>query len=490
MDKNGVLTIKDWNKIGMTKHPIYGFGVLKNVEIFENPGILKLKNRTVNTGNTYVGLPNAEVYDIYGNIYTFGGETGASSGTVYKNGTSIQSALANPWDLKIYKDYLWVSYSSVLSCYGPLSSGSAQWFGNVLTGFNSSASGQLLVGQDDFLYRLNGNLVSKIEVTSSGTVGVAPSLSVSTSLDLKDGEYGVCLTEYGTKLVIGTTTSSTYASRNNSPGARLYSWNRQAGTLGNPGLADLPVVFNENGINAVIQHANKLYVSAGNQGNIYVSDGVNYRKIASLPYVRDGVYYPCSVFVNAMSISPFGTLLVGVSSEYSEFLNPGVYEIDINDSNYPVSFRTVSSMTLGNQIKIGFINSKDYQTLRIGWSNGATYGTDATDFRMYDSYGGVAESPLYVVGTFREKKTFEQISFSLASPLVSGQNIRLSYRLNDTDDFTTIGTWGYSTIGGVASWADSASISDAETIQIKAELDQSITTLYGSNIRIISVSLW
>lgn len=489
MYKDGILTIKDWQK-GMVKHPIYGFGVLKNVEVFENPGILKLKNRVVNTGDTYAGLPCAEVYDIYGNIYTFGGETGLSSGTVYKNGASIQSSLSNPWDLKIYKDYLWVSNSSVLSCYGPLSSGGAQWFGNVLTGFDASSCGQLLVAQDSFLYRLNGNLVSKIEVTSSGTVGVAPSLSVATSLDMRDGEYATCITEYGTKVVIGTTTSSTYASRNNLPGARLYTWNRQAGTLGNPGLADLPVIFNENGINAVIQHANKLYVSAGSQGNIYVSDGVNYSRITALPYVKDGVNYPCSVFVNAMSISPMGTLLVGVSGEYSALLNPGVYEVNINDNRYPSAFRSVSSMTLGNQVKIGFVNSKDYQTLRIGWSDGSTYGTDATDFRMYDSYGGVMESDLEQVGTYREKKTFQHIGFSLASPFVSGQNIRISYRLNDTDSYTTIGTWGYSSVGAVSSYVDSASISDAEYIQIKAELDQSTTALYGSNIRLITVYLW
>ena len=52
MDKNGEVHFKDWFK-GMARHPIYGFGLLKNVEVFENKGIAKLKNRfTVDTNIT------------------------------------------------------------------------------------------------------------------------------------------------------------------------------------------------------------------------------------------------------------------------------------------------------------------------------------------------------------------------------------------------------------------------------------------------------
>lgn len=491
MYKDGVITISDWQK-GMAKSPLYGFELLKNVEVFEQKGIAKLKNRAVDSGMTVEGLPSAEVYDVYGNTYTFAGETGASQGTVRKNGSSIQGSLSLPWDLKIYKNYLWVSYSSVVSCYGPLDSGGAQWFGNVLTGFSSTSSGALLVGQDDFLYRANGNAVSKLEVTASGTVGVAPTIIVNTTLDLPDGQYATCLEEFGTKVVVGTCGSTSYGARNGLPVARLYAWNRQAGTLGNPGLADLPIIFNgENGVNAIKQHANKLYVSVGTQGNIYVSDATNYQRIQTIPYSYSGVFYSSTVLLNAMAITSQGTLLVGVSGDEGDLTDPGIYEIDLNTEGYPLCLRTPSSITSGNTSKIGFINQKDYQTLRFGWSNSASYGVDTTDFRMYDSFGGVIETPIVKVGDYNTKKTFQHAEFNLAEPLVTGQDIRISYRRNVREAYTLLTTWSYSNLGSVISFQDDTiSIADCEYLQLKIELDQPTNTVYGYNLNLINLKLW
>jgi hypothetical protein len=489
MYKDGVLTIADWYK-GQVKHPIYGFGLLQNVEVFENRGIAKVKNRAVARSITPNQLPIAEVRDIYGNVYTLTGDTGL--GGFYKNGTLVQSGLANCWDLAIYQDYVWIRQSTKLSCYGPLSS-SPQYFTGVATGFTDGYNGKLLVGQDDYLYSANGNYIAKIIVSGGGTPYIAPTASVTlASLDLPDGQFVSTLVEFGKNIIAGTHGGATYSDRGNSPIARLYPWNRQAGTLGNPGLADLPVVFNENGVNAVIQHANKLYVQAGTHGNVYVSDGTNYRKIATLPYARSGITSNSTVYANAMSISAEGTLLIGVSGYGDGYSKSGVYEIDINDPEYPVSYRTISTLSTGlsSVLKIGFLNQTDYQTLNIGWADASTYGVDETDFRMYASYGGVIESGLVKVGTVLEPKTFEHIEFCLAEPLVSGQNIRISYRKNSKDFYTTIGTWGYSAIGEVTSYEDNALIADAEYVQLKIELDQSLSTVYGSNINLISVRLW
>lgn len=487
MYKDQILAISDWYK-GQTKHPIMGFGTLRNVDVFENKGLVRVKNRIALDSITVTELPISEVYDEYGNTYTLTGFTGA--GSVYKNGTSIASALANAWDMVIYKDYLWVRHSTVMSCYGPLSSGSAQWFANVATGFENYYRGALLVGQDDFMYSGNGNYVAKIEVTSSGTIGVVPTLSTNlTALDLPNGQYVVCLEEYGTKIVIGTQGGVNYTTRSTSPNARLYAWNRQLGTLGNPGLADLPVIFNENGINAIKQHANKLYVSAGTQGNIYVTDATNYVLIANLPYTSIGENHASSVFANAFEISAKGTLLVGLSGDLSSTIKTGIYEIDINTSGNPVAYFMPSSSTDGT-IKIGFINNQTSSTLKVGWANNSSYGVDATDTRTYDSYGGVIESPLVKVGDYNSKKTFQFIQFDLADPFVSGQNIRVSYRRNANEAYTTIGTWGYSTLGAVISFQDNAPIADCEYLQVKIELDQALTTIYGNNINLIAVKLF
>lgn len=494
MDKNGVLIINEYQK-GQVKHPIYGFGLLKNVEVFENQGIAKLKNRSVlNSSISPSQLPIAEVYDIYGNTYTLTGSTGR--GDVYKNGDIIQANVDDGWDLAIYKDYLWIRHSSYLSCYGPLNN-APQLFNNIDTGYDTYSNGKLLVGQDDFLYTGNGNYIAKIDVTASGTPGTTPTLSVNKSaLDLPNGQYVTTMVEFGTKIAIGTCGTPEYINRNNLPTARIYTWNRQLGTLGNPGLADLPVIFNESGINAIYQHANKLYVSAGTQGNIYVCDGTNYQRIQILSYTKNGYDYSSTVYSNALTISNKGNLLVGLSGVYANIVRTGVYEINLNDSKYPVEYLITSGMTTiptineGIAVKIGFINSKTFQTRNIGWSYSSTFGVDTSDSYAYNSFGGVIESPLFRVGDFYKKKTFEHIQFSFASPLVRGQQIRLSYRLNDNGDYIEIGTWGFNTLGGVISYADTCSISDAEFIQIKIELDQELTTDYGNNLNLIDCKLW
>lgn len=499
MDKNGVVTFSEWNK-GQVNHPVYGFSLLKNVEVFENLGVAKLKNRkTSDTTITPTQLPIAECYDNYGNTYTLTGETGV--GTCYKNGVSIQGSLTNAWDIKIYKNYLWCRYNTTLAAYGPLDAGGAAWF-NINTGFNTVGAtvqyydAPILIGQDDFMYIGNGNYVAKVEVTASGTVGVAPTLSVNlTALDLPDGQYVSCLEEYGTKIGIGTHGGPNGYSKNNTQTARLYFWNRQLGTLGNPGLADLPIIFSENGVNAIKQHANKLYVSAGTRGNIYVTDSTNYVKIVTLPYTQTGFNYSSTVYKNALDINPAGNLLVGVSGDLNTITSIGIYEINLNTSNYPVSFTSTSSYTLGSvstptQYKIGFVNPINYQNTRVGYANGTTFKVDITDITLYSSYGGVIYTKLEKVGDTDKKHTFQHIQWELAEPLVSGQNIRISYRKNNQEDFTLIDTWGYATEGGVISFADTCAIADCEYIQLKIELDQSTLTLYGSNIYLIKVKLW
>lgn len=486
MYEKGVVTFGDWYK-GQVKHPIYGFSRLQNVEVFENKGIAKIKNRSYLNYST-TQLPIAEVYDSYGNTYTLTGNTGV--GVLYKNGVSLQAGLTNAWDIKIYRDYLWVANSSTLSAYGPLSSASAQYFANIDTGYSAIYNGVLLVGQDDYLYRGNANAVAKIEVLTSGTPTVAPTVSVNkTALDIKDGEYCATLTEFGTKILVGVHGGASYFDRNTLPIAKLYPWNRQLGTLGNPGIADLPVDFGENGINSVKSHANKLYVSAGTQGNIYLTDSTNYTKIATLPYCDSGLLYNSTVYLNAIAISSKGTLLVGVSTDLITGVRPGVYEIDINTSGYPIAYQTASSNTDGT-LKIGFISKKNFQELSIGWGNNASYGVDTSDFRMYPSYGAIIETPMVRVGGYNSKKTFQHIEWCLADPLVSGQNIRISYRRNNKEGYTLINTWGFNTLGGVISFEDKGAITNCEYVQLKIELDQDITATFGYNVSLISVKLW
>lgn len=501
MDKTGGVTFGEWNK-GQVKHPIYGFGLAQNVEVFENRGIAKLKNRSVLDATiTPDALPIAELKDIYGNTYTLTGDTG--SGKFYKNGTVVRAGLNNAWDMVIYKNYVLLRHGTALSFYGPLNN-APQFFSAVENGFTDLYNGKLIVGQDDFVYSGNGNYVAKIEVTVSGTPGVVPTIvSTLSALDLPDGQFVTTLCEYGKNIMVGTQGGGSYGERGNYENARIYPWNRQAGTLGNPGLADLPIVFSENGVNAMLQHANKLYVQAGTQGNVYVTDSTNYEHISSLPYAQSGITSNSQVFANAMAITPFGNLLVGLSTYGDGYARAGIYEVNIKDVDpknpvYAVSYRTISTLSTGlsTVLKIGFVRQSNFQALSSGWSNGNTFGVDTSDFRMYASYGGIVETEMIKVGSSKSKKTFAHIEWCLAEPLVAGQNIRISYRKNNKSAYTLMKTWGFSAgtgikaLGAALSFEDVGAIADCEYVQLKIELDQDITVPYGSNIYLISVRIW
>jgi len=456
MYKDGLLTISKWYQ-GMTKHPIMGFGLIENAEVFENKGLVVPKKGLATTSLIADGLPLAYVQDIYGNFYY------ATATSIYKNtssGGTLITGLTLVRDIKVYKNYLWVRYGANIGAYGPLDSGSAQWFPALITTFNANYAGQLVVGQDDFLYTTNGNLISKLEVTASGTVGVAPTIIVNTALDLPDGQYTTCITEYGTKIAVGTDKG------------RVYTWNRQAGTLGNPGLADLPVVFNENAIYQLYSYQNRLYVTAGRNGNVYISDGTNYRKLATIPFTERFEINNQTAYIqpqvtynpNAIAISSKGNLLVGNVST-NGVAESAVWEI--TDSGETIlAYKLATGKTSGSAIGIGFINinPQGADQLRVGWYKGASDGIDEDT----DTFANITiESPLIRVGTYNKKKSFEHIEWTLADTLATSDQIAISYRKNTSETYTLINTWTYANLGDIASFEDIAGIADCEFIQLK-----------------------
>ena len=478
---------------GMKNHPINGLGLVKNVDIFENSGIAKIQNRMVDSGLVYTALPGAEVYDTYGNTWTLTGGYGLGTGTLYKNTLAVETGITNAWDIKIYKDYVFVSHADKVAAYGPISSG-PQYFDDLLTsadGLVDEAFGALLVGQDDFLYRGNGNFVTKIEVTAASS-GTPPTVAISTSLDLPDGQYVTCMAVLGTNIMIGTCGSPAYADRYTLPTANIYPWNRQAGTLGNAGLADLPIILNENSINSIISHANRLYVSAGVKGNIYEADGVNYRKIATIPYAKYNYTIDSIIYVNAMSVYRGTSLLVGVSGSNSTVATFGLYEVNISNPKYPISFRDVSDPD-SNVTYVGFLNNKTDTVIRAGWWDGTGGGgkfVDETDSVVYQSYSAIIETELQKVAMGYTKRTFQHIEINLADALEAGQGIKVSYRSDSSSDFTLLSTWTFTTRGAVSSIVDSFPIADIRYLQLKIELDQGSGVTSGKNVSLISVFVW
>ena len=108
-----------------------------------------------------------------------------------------------------------------------------------------------------------------------------------------------------------------------------------------------------------------------------------------------------------------------------------------------------------------------------------TYGIDlslATSYAYQTDYSGYFDSPLYVVGTPLNKREFAEVEFQLSRELATGEGIRIAYRVNLTDTFTTIGTYTFATLGAVTSHHTPTNIPETEFLQIRVSLLGTSTT--------------
>lgn len=464
MDKNGVITIGDWQK-GAAESPYYGFGSIKNCEVFETPGALKIGNSLIPKLSSLVAIPVAYLKASSGDEFVLLSGFGNTS-RLYKNDVYLTDVAGMAWDMVEYKGYLIISSTTGLHAYG-ISTATA-YFSNFKTGLTANYYIKMLVGQDDKVYLTNGNAVATITDFVAGTFGVAPTCTLTaTALDLKDGQYAVTLEELGTKIMIGTQGGSAWSARGSQRVANIYPWNRQAGTLGNPGLADLPIKLNECGIHAMKSVNNILYVVAGTRGNIYKTDGTSCIKIGRLPWTQDRSYSTSiCAFPNAIEVSSNNNLLVGISPYAGDVTNTGVYEINIDGKNEIVQKHTKESSS------IGLIATNALDTIFIGYQTGSTYGLDYTIGNSYGDYSAMAESQVYIVGTALSKKTFQHIDFTLGKLLTNQQGIKLYYRKNTEVDYTLIGEYTFTTLGSRIAYEDKCSIADCQIVQFKIELSQ------------------
>lgn len=499
MYQKGVLTISEWAK-GVQDSPTLGFGSINNCEIFETPGTLKIAPASLNlfASSSPDSLPIGFTEDPNGNQYTI-----TSNGTLYKisGGTlfSLQTGLTNAQDIKFYRDYVWISYGTSVGLYGPTSSGLAQWFPTLVTSLSSSYK-KFTICQDDAIYMTNGTNIKYMSGFAPALPAVSPTVTFSTTGWSIPGSYtpsGGALTttqsistfiEYNRNLVIGTTLGN------------VYQWDR-ADTQ----LTDVPFKISSGGIKQFATKENRLYITAGNRGNVYVGDGTNFQKLQKIKW-RQRRPYTSTVLLNpnAIAISPNGTLLVGTSTETDTFPSTsmhGLHEIQLQGQSsgmsgqfvsYPTCFKhKISTGNTGTSqvLYIGFVAVSN-GIIYVGWQDGTTYGFDwigGTGGGIYTS--AYAESPIYPIATDLEAKTFEKLEIRLATPMITGQSIALQYRDNETGTYDTARTYAYADWVGSSVINTSAALLDATQLQAKITLT-SPTGVGDTNLEVLSITLW
>lgn len=469
MDKNGILTITDFQK-GIAKSPVLGNGHIVNADIFETQGLLKLNKKIVD--NTWDSTPTIDSLPVaflklpeYSNqmILLDNGKLIGTSGGLFGD------YFSQGFDLVEWNGYLLASgYSGTegIIRIGQLNTSGSQ---ETLSGWTVAITGlanapiYFCKGKDGYLYFTNGYKIGRITAISIPSTVCVATYSDNV-LDLPQEEEAVSIVELGSKLLIGTQSSKInpkYITQ-----ANIYPWDMVSSSY------SLPVSIHENGINTMISKDNLVYVSAGLNGNIYVTNGTSYRLFTTLKTSKKDRYGSTSyVNKNAISFNKQGRLLIGTSTFSDSTPNTttyqGVWEIDISTGDNHLAY-TVPSGEYGqtHSIEIGYIYSYN-EAISFGYKDNTTYNTCASNDRLQSLCS--FESNLFITGDYQNKKTFNELQWLFVKPLQTGQSIKIYYRNGLEDTWTLIHTSTSDHVGKYST-IDKAKIANSEVIQIKIEL--------------------
>lgn len=500
MDKNGVIIISNPQK-GIANSALLGNEAIIGCEIFDEPGVLKIQSALIAdssevNNSSYVTLTGVPIADVtnYNTNNVMQRTVVTSTGQVFSgaNANFLMATNSFGWDACVWNsEFTVVSYAAggvgYLGCIYHDQYGGVTWFGSRATNLTATHYIKLVMAQDGYIYFTNGNTIGRVTnlVNVAGTVTMTYSANV---LDLPPNVYAVSMAELGNKLMIGTQKGYTYSVRQAFNSADIYPWDRVSSSF------SLPVQVNENGINAMISNKNQIFFSAGDDGRIYVTDGTNYQLVKRLPYNRGGRYNPTSwVYPNAMAINQQGHLMVGLSANYdaNSPTTTGIWEIALSQG-YPTHlpfFSRDGNLGQTANVKIGSVRVLNDDALSFGVASGTTYELSTTSATALNtSYTAKWRTEVFMVGSRKNRKSFSTLEFLLSKPLITNQGIKIAYRKNLNESFTTIGTYDYSTLGGVISHDTKALIADAEMVQFEISLTYS-SAVFGNNVNLLRITL-
>ncbi len=234
-----------------------------------------------------------------------------------------------------------------------------------------------------------------------------------------------CLAELGTQLLIGGSFNA------------IYTWDR---INTNRGQA---LLISDSGIYYMITINTNTYIFAGKRGRIYVTNGSQAQLYAKVPDHISGSIDPLFTWGNCAYNKNqlyFGVSARANAGQATITSYAGLWAIDITTNALRavvLPTTTTAAVTavyaLNNQAVSGY-------GLYFGWSTGSTYGMNGLlSSTPYTSYTAYVESDLIPIGQYLDKRTFENIEFKLAIPLVANEGIKISVRPYRSGSWTEVG---------------------------------------------------
>lgn len=219
---------------------------------------------------------------------------------------------------------------------------------------------------------------------------------------------------------------------------RMYQWDFSSIYWGQPVPLDEALV---KGINIL----NKLYIFAGNKGNIYLSDGYSFSRFVKIPdYISgavDPAWYIGGVMQHRQKLYFQAT---AKNSQSGATIFQGIFSIDLDTGAINMENQNSGGLTPAGLITGGLLiddNSTAINYDKYYSAYGATApSVDFNDTTLYSNNEAIIETDIIPIGTFYQLKTFRNAEFKLDQPMKSGDSITLEARQSLSDNWTTIGT--------------------------------------------------
>lgn len=463
------------------------------MDISALPGVAKLNFKLAKQSSTIVtNLPlwqrrnplnPAEIWalDNAGVVYK-SANSGASWAVVSGNTISASAGQG----LAIFKDYLFVARKTAIDVYGPLSI-SPSWTNAFLAidsddtwhpMLPSKLDGKLYGGAGRFIFSVEEVLGQVFDPGNSATY-----VFTAQALDLPPNKRIKTFYEQGDDLVSGTWMGSAITDFKS---ATLYPWDRSSPSFGQP------IELEENGINAAICVENVAYIVAGIGGAVYQCNGYQAALIAKVPeYVTqiDGGGFllplPDAIMYHK------GKIYFGVGGSLN-LDGGGIWSLDISTKRNVLNYENIistGSTANTSGLLIGSLLSLTREVFQVGWEDFPNSGIDliSTSSRVASSYGGKIESAAYEVGSNLIKKQFQRIEFLLSSVLLTGQGVKLEYRIDLASAWVLIGTYDFAAIGAVRSHSAKTNIPACEIIQIRASVTVGTATSKSPELKSVTL---
>ena len=274
-------------------------------------------------------------------------------------------------------------------------------------------------------------------------------------VNLPFSEISQYLVEIGNSVLIGCASNI------------VYPWN-QVDALPS-GLISLP----ERDVKAMITVNQMAYIFAGNNGNIYITDGSTASLVLNIPdycagvpgspgtyiepnyywggamYLRGRVYFSVRDQVSGKagncggiwSFVPTQNLYIGQDTGIA---------LRLESQNSYATYNGVNPLLIPNQVQD--------QPVPLYWSpwtsdlSTPTYGIDYSNSGTLATSVTIIETDLIPIGTFLLKKTYRNLEYKLASALDAGATVTAEYRVNGTDAWAACNTFSVETsaLSGIA----------------------------------------